>query len=292
MIYTLQINEFPRVMEMGRIKQNSVWEHSGRQMDVHLLVYLIDGSCTFQFDNQSQHVRKGDVVFIPANKYYIPHTDTTCEYYFFHFQCAVSPSSSQELKHLKIPSPPPIKGTQFDASYSEARVIHLENHMKAADIYDELMLCVQKAFGPRHMRHASSRLLTDLYFVQMLTMLSVNFCNGMTKNETPPVLFEKILNYIDQNYTEPLTLADLAERFGVSKQYIAALFRRHMKMTTTEYIHMIKLENAKKMLKYSAMNISEISDYLGFSNSYYFSKVFKKYFNMTPTQYIRKEITG
>ena len=83
-----------------------------------------------------------------------------------------------------------------------------------------------------------------------------------------------------------ITLAELSRCFSVSEQYITRLFRRHLNTTPTTYIHRVKLENARWLLTHSTMNVTEISDYLGFSGSYYFIRLFKKYYGLTPMQYV------
>ena len=100
-----------------------------------------------------------------------------------------------------------------------------------------------------------------------------------------PAILTKILLYIQIHYTEPLTLTSLAVRFGVSKSYVARLFRTCLSTTVSAYIHSVKMQHAAEMLKLSALNVSEIAEYLGYSNVYYFSRLFKKYYFVSPSKF-------
>ena len=82
-----------------------------------------------------------------------------------------------------------------------------------------------------------------------------------------------------------MTLNGLSEHFRYSKTFLLMLFRQSFHTTVTEYINNEKLDCAVRLLRTSIMNINEISDYLGFSDPAYFSRLFKKRFGICPSRY-------
>ena len=81
-----------------------------------------------------------------------------------------------------------------------------------------------------------------------------------------------------ENITKPLTLSGLSEHFDVSKSYLLRLFRRDCHTSVTTYINNAKLDLAAELLCSSMMNVSEVAYHLGYSDTGYFSRIFRKRF--------------
>ncbi|WP_256146664.1 helix-turn-helix domain-containing protein [Bacillus thuringiensis] len=67
--------------------------------------------------------------------------------------------------------------------------------------------------------------------------------------------------------------------------YLSTLFKNEVGMTLSEYIHREKVAEAKKLLTLTNYSLLEISTFLNFNNQSYFTKIFKKYTEVTPKQY-------
>ena len=97
-------------------------------------------------------------------------------------------------------------------------------------------------------------------------------------------IIEMALNYIEQNLSSPIQLTDVARCIGVSEPYLSSFFKRVMNENFIPYVNRQKIRRAKQMLAEGKM-VYQVSDLLGYENSTYFSKVFKKVEGMTPEQY-------
>ncbi len=98
--------------------------------------------------------------------------------------------------------------------------------------------------------------------------------------------------YIHTNYAKTIALEDIAESIHVSKSECCRCFKRAMRLTPFEYLMKHRVfESARKMQRndQSAESIAELATSVGFHNSSYYNKIFRKYLNCTPTQY-REEI--
>lgn len=91
--------------------------------------------------------------------------------------------------------------------------------------------------------------------------------------------------FIEQYYFKDIKLADIAEYAFVSPQHLCRLFQLHMRMTPKQYLLQIRLKIAKIYLRNTIKSIGQIAEDVGFNSSYYFSIMFKKQENMTPSQY-------
>lgn len=94
-----------------------------------------------------------------------------------------------------------------------------------------------------------------------------------------------ILDYIRENYMNPITIEELAEKVNLSKHYFMRFFKKYMGMTCIEYINDYRLNIAANQLLTTRSQITDISVSIGITNLSYFNRIFKKKFNMTPKEY-------
>ena len=87
--------------------------------------------------------------------------------------------------------------------------------------------------------------------------------------------------------TEHIALSDVAAYACVSPGYMSKSFKRIMGISLVDYINQKKVEKAKEMMAEGNERIADIALALGFSNIYYFSKVFRKMEGIPPTEYIK-----
>lgn len=95
-----------------------------------------------------------------------------------------------------------------------------------------------------------------------------------------------VQDYIDQHITEPITIAELANAAGFSVYHFERIFKSIVHEPLFRYVNRIKLERAAYHLIYRRdMTVTDISGYLGFTDSAVFSRTFKNYYHMSPTAY-------
>ncbi len=97
---------------------------------------------------------------------------------------------------------------------------------------------------------------------------------------------EQAILYIYGHFTEPITLDDIAGSILVSKSECCRCFKRTLNVTPFEYLMKYRiLESTKRMRQKPYESIAEIAGSVGFNNTSYYSKIFKKYMGCTPTEY-------
>ena len=98
--------------------------------------------------------------------------------------------------------------------------------------------------------------------------------------------FDGMLEYIDNNFADPeLSVSKVADIFGFSGKYLSALFVKNMDMKFTEYLTKIRMEQAAKLLETEKVPITELARKCGYTDAFYFSKVFKSLMGVPPSQY-------
>lgn len=105
-------------------------------------------------------------------------------------------------------------------------------------------------------------------------------------------LVRKAVTYIRLHLADQLSLRQIAEGIRVSPSYLSRLFNREVGESISNYICRARVEKAAELLSFSRMSIQNIAFYVGFNDLNYFSRCFKKYKDMTPTEYRNASAIG
>ncbi|MCI5650236.1 MAG: helix-turn-helix domain-containing protein [Fusicatenibacter sp.] len=96
---------------------------------------------------------------------------------------------------------------------------------------------------------------------------------------------EKISAYLEENYSRELSMQEVARAMNYSDAYFCKLFKECFQINFSAYLNEYRVEKAKKLLLQSNTGIREISEACGYSDSNYFTRVFKRITGMTPSEY-------
>jgi two-component system response regulator YesN len=113
--------------------------------------------------------------------------------------------------------------------------------------------------------------------------------NGEGGTENTSQLRRKILSYIEKNYMHDLSVQEIAEALCYSEAYFCKLFKQEFNQSFVTYLTIYRVDKAKKQLAMPSVNIKEIGKSVGYPDSNYFAKVFRRVAGMSPSDY-RTEI--
>ena len=94
-----------------------------------------------------------------------------------------------------------------------------------------------------------------------------------------------VLEYIEAHYNADISLGDLASIIGMNPKYFCKFFASLTHQTPMDYVSFYRVEHAAYLLDSTDLSVTAIGSECGFSESSYFSKVFKKYMGITPKEY-------
>ena len=98
----------------------------------------------------------------------------------------------------------------------------------------------------------------------------------------------EIKDFIERNYDKEIKLKYFSEKYFLSKEYLSKLFKEEFQYGIYEYLLKVRMEKAKRMLDDTSVQIQQVSERLGYNDNHYFSKAFKKYFGISPSEYRAK----
>lgn len=176
-------------------------------------------------------------------------------------------------------------GPQADAYYTYFREQHAW-HFHTNNL-SELTSAIQSVIRYHEEPTDDTDLLTAQQIVNILTLI----CTESEDNNDDSALTNKlksILHYLDEHYTEDISLDQLAEQFYISKYYLSREFKKEYGTTIIQYVLTKKITNAKELLRYSNSSIEEIARLCGIDDASYFNKVFKKMEGCTASEYRKR----
>ncbi len=118
---------------------------------------------------------------------------------------------------------------------------------------------------------------------ETLTKALLEVLNHLKSREIKPIAYAK--HYIEKNKGVQIKLEELAKNAGFSYTYFSYLFKKETGKTLTEYIQMVRIETAKKLLVEKERNVSEVAELVGYSDIKFFTKQFKKALGVSPNEY-------
>ena len=171
------------------------------------------------------------------------------------------------------------------AELAEGSVFHIGQRMSIVDLFDGILAEVQnKDIG--YELAASSLLMTLMSAVSRRIGADSQEKVNRIRNE----IF-KTVKYINDNYSRKISVKELARMAYFCRDRYARLFKEFMGVPPQQYMIRLRIQKACELMKRTSLNIAQISLMVGFNDQLYFSRVFKKYEEMTPSDYrLRQEL--
>lgn len=240
-----------------------IWRHWHEYLEI---IYLVKGNFKLKADSSVFDVTEGDIIiFNPFEVHESVELSPENEYYVFvippeFLQCR------QESENLRFDS---VIRTGGECKKTIIKASEF------ADISsgDEMFMLTSEIF--RFLYHAAKK-------------YSHPFEKAPEYIEKNQHMVEDIKNRISYCYAEPINIELLANAFFVSVSHLQHTFKDQTGMSLIDYINKTRIENSKKLLCETQFHISVIAEKVGIADYNYFSRVFRKYEGITPTQYRRK----
>ena len=144
------------------------------------------------------------------------------------------------------------------------------------DAFDYLLKPLNKAELAKTLRRAKDELLSEQ-----------SLLNTEREGSTAQIV-ASIVEYLHANYAHEINFAKIAEDYNFSSSYLTKIFREQTGKPPIRYLIEYRVQVAKGLLRNTNLNVKEIAEKTGFIDQFYFSKCFKSYCGLTPTQYKEK----
>ncbi|SER42069.1 AraC-type DNA-binding protein [Gracilibacillus ureilyticus] len=274
-------NSLSLIQEIGFIKdENGVFSHPNRIMpELNVFIYVVSGRLKVIEEGELYDLRKGSYLFLSKNKHHWGEElyERGSEWFYIHFYSENTDNEQKEFSPYRHTSIIPKKlyhsniilpktGKTEQITYTESKLSKLLETFESSH-----------PFRPIYASMGAYELFLDLYMERMKDSYS-------TTNRT----VTKMIELFHKNKGMKLDSRKIEKEMGMSYSYLSSLFKKHTGKSITQYQNEILIEHAIQLFKNQQYNVSEVSDSLGFSNPFYFSRVFKKVIGVAPTTYLEQ----
>lgn len=237
-----------------------IWRHWHEYLEI---IYLVKGNFTLKADRKIFDVSDGDIII------------------FNPFEVHESLRLSEENEYYVFVIPPDfIQGWQDGKNFKFQNVISGNSECRKA---------IKKASEAAQKLNRDSTLLLNAEIFGFLYRAASEYAEISEKETELPDknrhIVEDVKNRISYCYAEPINIELLANAFFISVSHLQHLFKAQTGMSVVDYVNKTRIENSCALLSGTDLHISAISEKVGIFDYNYFSRMFKKYMGVTPSQY-------
>lgn len=244
--------------------------HRPKGRSDYQLIYIASGKAVFFFNGVKTIVPAGNVVLYRpgVEQHYIYQTVDKTDGYWIHF-------SGSDVENILYKCGITKGMTLVHVGTS------LEYKNLLQDMIQELRLCRE---------HYEEVLTYRLHY--MLFLIHRALINAQSKSKIPISEMEEAVRYFHINYNKPICIEDYAAEHHMSVSWFIRSFKEYTKTTPTQYLLSLRISNAQALLQTTDHNVTEIASMVGYDNSLYFSRLFKKLNGLSPLQYRKQNKKG
>lgn len=259
-------------------RNNTFASHLHKQVE---LIIVLEGSLTVTADSKPHKLSKGQGIIVFPNRLHSLYTDATtgshvllcifepdfCPHYRKYFQSYIPDRNNFELNDL-----------------SPHSRLAAEQLLALTETFD------RKAAIPPYTSSLAegylSLLLADLFTPSSANPFHLQHQNGGDDLE----LEQRVLIYLDEHFTEELSLEHLSKEFGISRFRLSRLFSEKLQTGFPSYVTSKRLEYARELLSTTDESVTNIALDAGFGSSRSFFREFKNAYRLTPNEYRKQRI--
>ena len=256
----------------------SIATHWHEEIEV---IIVLDGSCNYRIYLDSFLINKGDILIIGSQSLHsltsIPNKNMTWASFVFNINMLKSSSTDGAL--LKYIAPLLNHEHQLPIIIKDNTTCY----SKIFDVIENILYCYydKDIAYELELKSLLFKFFSLLYKNNLIKKHQSK--NNITFNTTNKI--KLVLNYINDNYSEDISINTLAELCDYSEYHFMRFFKKHIGLTCIQYINNLRLEKSSILLTSTNNAIMDISLEVGFDNLSYFNKLFKRKYNLTPKEF-------
>ncbi|PZE20131.1 helix-turn-helix domain-containing protein [Paenibacillus xerothermodurans] len=260
---------------MQHIKRTEPFERTNHFHGTYEIYFLLSGQRAYFIKDRSYLISPGDLVFI--NKHDVHKTSDVGRP--GHERIVINFSDTFISKDHPLYHP-----SLFNVFRQPAHVLSLK-------LQDQLF--AQSIIGKMDKELREKATGFETYIKLLLVELLLFSSRYAERNETVPFehasplhkKISEIVQFINSNYDQPMTLSGMSEQFYMSPYYMSRTFKEITGFTFIEYVNMTRIREAQQLLRATDRKIIDIADGVGFANIAHFGRMFKKLTKQTPHEY-------
>lgn len=261
-LYITHIGYFPKALFHYRIRPLGAEEY--------IFIYCIKGTGWYKIYGHTYHIKENDFFIIPPKEPHCYGSENKDPWtiYWIHFSGKKSPYFGENYH----------KPRSFSVTMS-SRIL------ERISIFDEIITILEKGYEEEKLIYACSCMHHFLASIRFLDIYrSVSKVEGNSENRVVYIA----THYMLENIEKRIKLSDIASYLKISPSYFSSYYTRITGINPMLYFNNMKMQYACKLLETTNLKVNQISLKLGYTDPYYFTRLFTQIVGMPPTKYKAK----
>lgn len=245
--------------------------------DFSKIVILIDGDLTYYIEGKAYILKPWDILFVNKNEIHKP---------------VVNPNKYYERIVIWLNPDFMAKYAQGNNNLLKCFEVAIKNNynllrlnMKSIDIIKNLIQDIQNC---NNSNEFGSEILKESLFVQLMVLMNRLFLNSDKNRDIEDIQYDKtkegVLNYINSNLENDLSIDTIASEFFISKYYLMRKFKNQIGSSIHNYVVQKRLILARSLIS-DGLSMSSVCSRCGFNDYSSFVRAFKKVYGVSPSNY-------
>ncbi|MDK8180113.1 AraC family transcriptional regulator [Paenibacillus sp. UMB4589-SE434] len=230
-------------------------------------IYVTRGSAQLQLDGIAHHVSQFSLIHGGKGFYLDITAEELLDYYMIMYKAVLAlPARKETVKLIEQHNP-----FQMQYMFKPHYPISIFHHVTS----------MSKEW---HRSNLIEKLQVKAIFYQMVHEI-LEQMERQNVIAVKPDLVAQAVRYIHERYREPITLESLLEHLDCSSRQLLRAFKKQVRTSPIDYLIQLRMSKAKHLLLSTDFTLKEIAESVGYTDSYYFSRIFKKYEGASPTSF-------
>ncbi|OPA80444.1 AraC family transcriptional regulator [Paenibacillus selenitireducens] len=240
--------------------------------DYYLLHHIISGKGTFTVEQQTYTLQAGDS-FLISPEQIISYESDAHDPWHYRWVAFEGVSAAQIITEVGFIDRPPMA------------------HMHDSNTILTYMQSIQQAFQSR--KPSSHLQATGFLYVILAEHSEVLQQNNevLDHDQQSQKAVKQMIRYLSTQYAQPISIEDMAENLGYNRAYLSRIFKQATQMSPVTFLLKLRIDKGRQLLRERTdLNVEQISASVGIQDALYFSRQFRRFYAMSPTEY-RTSIT-
>ncbi|WP_135555071.1 AraC family transcriptional regulator [Paenibacillus cymbidii] len=233
--------------------------------DYHLVHYVVSGTGTFRCRGREYALTTGDSFFIAPSELVSYASDAAAPWQY-RWVAFKGTQADELLARLGIGPHQPVASTA-------GRLVPLLFHRIERALHDADPSCDMRANG--NMR---------LLFAEWMKASGTKTARKQEPDSEIDRQVEQAIRWLTLQYPEPISIEQMAGALGYHRTYLSKMFKQHTGMSPMNFLLKLRMERARTLLM-EPLTIEQVASSVGFADSLYFSKQFRKWYGLSPSEY-------
>ncbi len=236
-----------------------------------VLIYCVEGDGWFSLNGRRCEVSSNQFFILPKNRAHA-YGSSSCKpwtIYWIHFDGD--------------------KAAFFSRGFERPHDISPTDHSRIQErfeLFDEIFFAVSAGYNKNYMLYATTALFHFLGSMKYLG--EYRECRFIGDTDKKDVV-QRAIHFMQENLNKKILLCDIATEVRLSVSYFSSIFETKTGSSPLKYLTLIRIREACHYLDYTDLKMSQISPLVGFDDALYFSRQFKKYMGISPSEYRKKK---